>query len=564
MKRVERVALAAALAGIAGCPTRDKYDPSPAVVITSPSTSVTYTNGTVHITAAIDPALDLPIVLRLDGAVQLATLPTSATAFDWNTIGATEGTHTIAAEVAFSDRTVSSAALTIVVDRTPPQVISRTPAPGGADIAMRAPVQVQFSEPVVLPSPPESSFTMSASGTALAAHAGLSVDGTAAGFTLDDLYAVVLPATFSATIAPTITDRAGNHLTPPIDDWTWSVPEFVKAVPFAVDVAMPLATHLPQLAMGDDLKPVVAEAAGGLTASGRTWRVQVRKWDGGQWNELGAPSMDSDSASGGVALAVGGDRPFVAWRPSGPDPGALDMASWNSNTAWQPLPPITPAPGFSFPTVTAVVRVGQDQLPLVLWNSGDSCLIARRTDAGWNQMFGTVPVVGLGGRFDMIVNDAGNPIVGWVDSSNVGHVSVWTGSAWAAAPDIPVMDEAFLALDSARNPMVVASGGAGAFIVQHLSDGSWDLMTPARVPPQAKHPKIGAGQRGLPVVAYFDAQTSTIGLVRWTGQAWGGQAFAFGPNAVEQVPQLVVDRYGTAWVAWRDSTDQFNVWMTNY
>jgi hypothetical protein len=566
MKRIALVALATTLLGVAGCPTREKYDPPPVVVITSPSVGVNYTNGTVHVTAAIDPPVDLPIVLRLDGGggVPLATLRSLSDSFDWNTASTTEGNHTITAQVVFSEGTVASAPVTIVVDRTPPWVVSKTPAPDRRDVAMRAPVQVQFSEPIVLPSPRESAFTLSAGGEALAARVDLSLDGTAAGITANDLSALALPANFSATIAPTITDRAGNHLAAPADDWTWSVPDFVRLAPATIDPALPAATQLPQLAMGDDLKPVVAEVARDFTARSDAWQVRVRRLDGAQWNALGGPSAAIDAASGGVALAVGGDRPFVAWRPAGPDPGELDVASWSSNTSWQSLPSITPAPGLSFPTVKGVLRVGQNEAPLILWTNGDTFFMARGTDAGWDQMFGTIPVVGLDGRFDMIVNDAGNPIVGWVDSSNVGHVAVWSGGAWAATPDIPVMNEAFLALDSARKPMVVSSGGAGAFIVQHLTDGSWDLMSPARVPPQAKHPKIGAGLLGLPVIAYFDAQTSSIGLVRWTGQAWDGRAFAVVPNAVEQVPQLVVDRYGTAWIAWRDTSNQFNIWMTNY
>jgi hypothetical protein len=560
-RRVGLVALATTL-GVAGCPTRDKYDPTPAVVLTSPSIAVTYTSGTVHVTAAIDPPLDLPIVLWLDGSIQLATLRSSADTFDWNTITATEGTHMIAAEISLSDRTVTSTAATIIVDRTPPQVVSRTPAPSSTNVAMRAPVQVEFSEPIVLPSPRESAFTLSAGGSPLAAHVDLSVDGTAAGITANDLSLPALPATFSASIASTITDRAGNHLAPPTDDWTWSLPDYLQTAPLPIDHTLPATTHLPQLAMGDDLEPVVAEAAVNITGRGYKW--QVRRLDGAQWNMLGAASTDSDSASGGVAVAVGGDHPFVAWRPSGPAPGELDVARWSSSAAWQPLPAITPPSGVSFETVTSVLRVGQDQQPLILWNNGYQSFMARRTDAGWNQTFGAIPVAASAGRVDMIVNDAGAPIVSWIDTLNVGHVSMWADSTWVSAPDVPVMDEAFMALDSARKPMIVAPGGAGVFIVQHLSDGSWDLMSPVQVPPQAKHPKIGAGLLGLPVVAYFDAQTSSIGLVRWTGQAWDGRAFAFAQNAVEQVPQLIVDRYGTAWIGWRDTSNRFNVWMTNY
>ena len=28
--------------------------------------------------------------------------------------------------------------------------------------------------------------------------------------------------------------------------------------------------------------------------------------------------------------------------------------------------------------------------------------------------------------------------------------------------------------------------------------------------------------------------------------------------------QMIVDRHGTAWVGWRDTAGQFNLWMSNY
>jgi hypothetical protein len=51
--------------------------------------------------------------------------------------------------------------------------------------------------------------------------------------------------------------------------------------------------------------------------------------------------------------------------------------------------------------------------------------------------------------------------------------------------------------------------------------------------------------------------------VRWSGQRWDTRAFAFGNNAIDQTPQLVVDRNGTAWIGWRDTSNRFNVWMSN-
>ena len=129
------------------------------------------------------------------------------------------------------------------------------------------------------------------------------------------------------------------------------------------------------------------------------------------------------------------------------------------------------------------------------------------------------------------------------------------------------MTEPFLALDAAHAPMVV-TGGSGSFLVQQLVNGaSWQLLpVAAAVPPQARHPRIAAGPDGRPVVAWFEAQTIAVGLARWTGQRWDVRAYSFGEGrvAVDEAPQLIVDRQGTAWVSWRETTGLTNLWMSNY
>src|SRR5690349_13987544 len=92
------------LLGAAGCPTREKYGRTPSVLITAPTIATTYTNGVVHLAAAIDPPLALPIVLSDNGA-RLAELTPPTYSFDWSTAGVAEGPHMIVAEVAFSDET---------------------------------------------------------------------------------------------------------------------------------------------------------------------------------------------------------------------------------------------------------------------------------------------------------------------------------------------------------------------------------------------------------------------------------------------------------------------------
>ena len=127
------------------------------------------------------------------------------------------------------------------------------------------------------------------------------------------------------------------------------------------------------------------------------------------------------------------------------------------------------------------------------------------------------------------------------------------------------MTEGGVALDSTRAPMIV-SGGSGFFLVQHrVSADTWQPHPAIAVPPQARHPRIGAGADGRPVIAWYDAQTKSVGMGRWLGQRWDTRVPYFSPsNAADEAPQLVVDRWGTAWIGWRDTSGLFNLWMPNF
>jgi Big-like domain-containing protein len=565
--------LVSALLGIAGCPTRNKYSDTPSVRITSPGMDPMYTNGTVRITAALDPTLDLPIVV-LDNGIHLTTLTGPSYSYDWITSGVNEGEHVIVAEVAFSNETARSAPVTIVVDRTPPTV-SRTPAPGARNVALRSPIRAAFSEPIVLTQPAAEAFSLSViGGSKVASHVSLDPQSQTATIGIDDVNGVSLPTSLLATIAPTIADRAGNPLTLPSNDWLWDVPDFIKFPAMPICAKMPVFfMQVPAFAVGSDLMPVLIWAASTNLADGEHCQLQLSKYDGAQWIQVLPPvSDDLDSALLGASLAIDRDnRPFVAWRPyPGTLPGEIDVASW-SGTAWDIVPPILPQPGVQFPVVYPLLRVGQDGRPVVLWGAGtgaDRYFIARRTETAWNEDFGLIPIVTPlpfdGTHFDMVLNEAGNPIVAWLNPVGTGHVSTWDGKVWSPTLDLEEMTEPFLALDSNWSPMVV-TGGSGTFFVQHLVNSSWRLL-PAAVgaPPQARHTRIAAGPDGLPILGWYDGQTTGVGMARWTGQHWDTRAFSFGPNAVDEAPQVVVDQQGTAWIGWRDRAGQFNLWMSNY
>jgi hypothetical protein len=566
MIRVRPFMLVSASLCLAGCPTKTKYDMLPSVRITSPTIDATYTHGTVHVTAAIDPPLDLPIELRRDGAA-FTTLVPPAYEYSWDTTKSVEASYVLTAEVAFSNDTARSGPVTIVVDRTPP-TLSRSPSPGAGDVVLRAPIQVAFSEPIVLSRAAEATFTLSNNGAIVPTSVTLDSRGQTATIGIADPSALPLPTTLAATIMGPIMDRAGNRADLPSSDWFWDVPPFIKLPPSPVDPNISPATRLPAFAVGPDSKPVFATASSTTTGGSLSWQVQVSQYDGTTWTPLGPPSDDIDSASRGVALAIGGEQPFVAWRPSGRDPVEIDVASWNG-VAWKAHPSIALASTGASSILTPILRIGRDEEPVILWSTGDRTFLARRTQIGWARDFGTIPITSVlpfdGNHFDMILDDGDNPIVSWINPTGTGHVSMWNGVAWAAAPDALSVSDPFLALDSGRRPMQVVTGGTGALLVQRLAvENEWQLLPVAAVPPQAKHTKIAAGPAGLPVVAYFDAQTKSVGMARWTGDRWDTRAFTFGPNSIDEAPQLAVDRNGTAWIGWRDASNQFNLWVANF
>jgi hypothetical protein len=335
-----------------------------------------------------------------------------------------------------------------------------------------------------------------------------------------------------------------------------------------------MRSRLPTFAVGSNLKPVLAWAGGAVLSDGVHCQLQVSKYDGTQWVQTVPVSDDVNSAVYGAAFALSvDDQALLAWRPpAAPDPGEIDLAAL-SGTTWQAFPPILPPAGVFFPVVYPVMRVRPDGSPVVLWGAGsgaDKYFMTRGGPNGWTGDLGAIPIISQqpfdGPHFDMILDEDGNPIIGWVAPVDRGHVSRWDGTAWITAAERTEMDEPSLALDSARRPMVV-TGGSGSFFVQSLAnDDSWRLLPmAAAVPPQSRHARIAAGPDGLPVLAWFDAQTKGVGMARWLGQRWDTRAVFFSPsNALDEAPQLIVDRLGTAWIGWRDNTDQFNVWMSNF
>jgi hypothetical protein len=144
---------------------------------------------------------------RLDAAVFAAcTSPNTLT-------GVSSGAHTF--QVQATDRAgnvePTPASVTWTVDTVPPTIVSRTPTPGAAGVALNAAIVVQFSEAMNAESLTGSSFRLRKAGAAVDVAAVISVNGATATLTPVDPLAVGGSA-YQVTVAGTATDRAGNML----------------------------------------------------------------------------------------------------------------------------------------------------------------------------------------------------------------------------------------------------------------------------------------------------------------------------------------------------------------
>jgi|KBSSwiStaDraftv2_1062776.scaffolds.fasta_scaffold66415_2 hypothetical protein len=554
MRRTEIVMVVLASLAIAGCPTRDKYDRLPAVRITSP-TATTYTKGPVDIRVAIDDDLDLPVVLRIDG-VPIKTLRSPAEAFAWDTTSVLEGPHMLMAEVELSNETLKSNAVTIIVDRQPPTAVL-TPLPGAADVRLRSPITIAFSEPVVLPSAVSSIASLSTAGAVVPTTLTVNADNMTVAIAINDLTTLSLPASFSVALLSSITDRAGNELTLP-GTWSWTVPDWIR---------FPAATTQtqPALAVTAASQPILGFTECVPTSNGCGDRLRVATLNGQGWDALEILPDATDTAPGFSLVLDAEDHPVVAFTEFAASTGtAVHVAAWDGTTWNTSIPPIG-ASGSSSVARAPLVRLAAGN-PIVAWRDakvgGTGVFAALWNGAAWSP-FGDIGYSDVN-EHDLALGAEGKPLIAYGRTGGGVGATSWDGGRWQErnfTRTAPVS----IAVNSNLNALMIDP----TFTVVSLTAGGWQpaISTPVPADVAAQQFVLATTPQGDPVVAWINPETPSnrIGLARWTGTRWDTRAGLFrgtGSPLAEQ-PRLIVDRTGNVWMAWREDF-QVNVWMSNY
>lgn len=513
---------------------------APNPVITSPEAGVTtYTRDTLVVEASVSGGEPDLVELLANGALvgPMSGSPDSGYTIAWDTTGFAEGSYQIVARATRDDTVVPSAPRTVVVDRTPPVLVARAPAPGANQVTALAPITATFNEPMdpeSLNNPPDAPTSAPpriallsggpSSGTALPVVVEQSADGRTLTITpvsplpTNTLYAVRLQG---------LTDRAGNAMEE--QTWSFSVPLFAVASPVLNLDAAGDETSIagrPVLALDGLAQPVLAWARG--VTLGAPSRIEARRRIGAEWVSLPPLETPGQIADLSMDLDPSG-QPVVAWTENTPNTfgcsgvGAgifapqLFAARFNG-AAWVPLGDgslnLTPCSSPRLP------RLKVDTLCRPVLVSGQG-------------FFGfTMPVLRFEGG-------------AWALLGNVPPRAVPAGSS--------NLLELRLALDG-NTPLVLASENRSGQIDYFVSrlDGTAFVPVGPRVLLSMvdRRAALEIDPSGRPVVAIPLTVTSGLRVLRFDGAAWQ-ELGASVTTASADEPSLIFDADSTPSVAWK-------------
>ncbi|NTX40536.1 Ig-like domain-containing protein [Myxococcus sp. CA051A] len=292
------------------------------VVITSPL-GTAYVRDAVTVQVAVHAGTPDSVELLLDGNV-LAKL-VAPYQYTWATTHVPEGQYQLTARVHRGSTTAVSPHLEVVVDRTPPELISRSPTPGSPEEWTGA-ISFTASEPLLVASLTDSSVQLRAGTTPVRAQRELSTDGKTVRVACDE--PLSLPVDMTLDVTEQVSDLAGNHLIRPTGVWSWHAPAWrlLGASVHSEPGRYAVSTEQPSLVVLPNGKPVVAFEEWNSVGPSMTLKSIVAQWDGGDWRSIGPPNT-----YGSGRLALGLDNvPHFAWTVDRTDFHLLrrDGAAW--------------------------------------------------------------------------------------------------------------------------------------------------------------------------------------------------------------------------------------------
>jgi hypothetical protein len=471
-----------------------------------------------------------PAVQLVGDGVLITTLSAPPYMFTWDTTGVAEGNHQIVAQAAVGGQIVASAPVTIVVDRTPPSIVSKSPGSGADNVSLSDPFQVVFSEALEPSSVTGGAVGLTLGSTLVGSTVTLGTDGKTIGVAIPARSSLALPGTMTEMVGASIRDLAGNAF--PGASWSF-------AVPLWVDLGS-VAGANPVMVLDPSGAPVV------MTNSGT---FQIARYLGGTSWDTSIPSPQTAGTTITASFAIGSaGEIYLAWTESSSPP--VHVARW-TGTAWDRSygTLLTSASASAAGPNIALTRTGQ---PVVRWvepvNMGRGPgFVSRWNGSSWTPYAGAPddysgPVVLDGSDLPIVL--AGN------------RLSRWTGSSWTSPQGTGVYGLAVNSTDDGIGLEVDSNG-----TIQPLALSKAGVLS-NYVPGLAGESVQSIGFFGIaidnldePVIAwssYFGGTAPSyaqVHVARWTGAKWDQ---GFGVLANSSNFALAVAGDAVPIVAWQD------------
>jgi hypothetical protein len=367
-------------------------------------------------------------------------------------------------------------------------------------------------------------------------------------------------------------------------------------------------SYNPSLAVAPDGRPYVAWDDGSW---GRGYEIYVRRWNGSNWEEVGAGSAsgggisNNDSWSYRPSLAVAPDgRPYVAWNGSSSEDYEIYVRRWNGSS-WEEVGSssasgggISDNSGYSLYPSLAVAPDGR---PYVAWcdDSGSryqyQIYVRRWNGSIWEEVgSGSASGGGISNNWgdllypSLAVAPDGTPYVAWEDDSGGDseiYVRRWNGSIWeevgsGSASGGGISDNSgwsespSVAVAGDGRPYVAwydDSGGDREIYVRCWNGSNWEEVGSGSASGGgisdndgwSYDPSLAVAPDGRPYVAWNDSSSgdSEIYVRRWNGSSWeevgSGSASGGGISANDgwsYHPSVAVAPDGRPYIAWEDDS----------
>jgi hypothetical protein len=491
-----------------------------------------FTNGTLDVQVELVGSPNTLVELVLDGKDTVGVLEPPAYKLTWNTASIPEGAHLLTARAVLGSKTLVSGARTVTVDRTPPQLVLRTPAPNAQEVSVHEPIYAVFSEAVRAETLTDSSVRLTlAAGATLPRTLSLSADSKT--LRVLPLSSPALPATLMLNMTNFITDLAGNALMNPSELWLWNLPAWLTT----------------------EVSPDVGYEA---------YNLQLRQ------DDLGGSVIAFLSPDGDLC-AVYKDS-TGSWRALSPDPRL-------------PATTFTHPSGHSYVTNYAL-QLDRSRTPVLAYSSGTShsegksISVYRWQDNAWKTLTSSMPydsyfnIINLGA---LQLTTEGMPVVAWIglysSTSTVLYIYRWTGSNWdtfadsvVATTDSPSGYHDYrpsLQLDASNNPVIAWSASDGKVYVTRAGSSAWvnygeGLSAYPQLSTPALDPSLQLDSAGNPFVAWRQADstgTKHIHVRSWSNGTWQdrgtGLSAAEGATDTSE-PELYSDSSNRIILVWHE------------